>query len=249
MNQKTIIIGFVCCLLLAACTTPTSQPAATQVPSSTQVPPTETQIPVEIQEPTLTPIVTEAVIQNDIIQTFPAKVSVQVINLRSGPGTAHDVLGKYAKDAPVAVLGKALGDGWLLVETPAGQIGWMNAEYITMDNTPIVSLPVITVTYSVMVHGRVTKSDGSPVNSVTIAVYQQAIAIELRSDDATDMNGEFYVFLPNGSQGRFSVDIVGVGCDSSIVDAECKYAGKFDANGIAEITLPSSESVNFVYRQ
>jgi uncharacterized protein YgiM (DUF1202 family) len=248
MNHKIFIIGFVCCLLLTSCAAPTAQPAATSVPPTIQESPTETQIPSDTQEPTLTPEVTEEIIQNNSIQAFPGKVAVEVINLRTGPGTAHDVLGKYAKDAPVSVLGKALGDGWLLVETPAGQWGWMIAEFVTMD-TPISTLPVIAVTYNVMVHGRVTNADGTPVNSITIAVYQQTVSGELRSDDATDENGEFYVFMPNGSQGRFSVAVVGVGCDSSIVDSECKYAGKFDANGIAEITLPSSESIDFIYRQ
>jgi uncharacterized protein YgiM (DUF1202 family) len=248
MSHKTFIIGFVCCLLLTSCAAPTSQPAASSVPPTVQESPTETQIPSDTQEPTLTPVVTEEVMQNTTIQAFPGKVAVEVINLRTGPGTAHDVLGKYAKDASVTIIGKALGDGWLLVETPAGQWGWMIAEFVTMD-VPISTLPVITVSYSVIVHGKVTNADGTPVNSVTIAVYQQTVSGELRSDDATDENGEYYIFLPNGSQGRFSVAVVGVGCDSSIVDSECKYAGKFDANGIAEITLPSSEAVNFIYRQ
>jgi len=247
--MKSILSGITVCsiIFLAACTAPTPQPTATLVFPTIPQPPTETLAATAGEGQTPEPIVTEDIPKGLVLNTFPATVNVQVINLRSGPGTGFDVLGKYAQDAPVAVLGKALGDEWLLVETPAGQLGWMTYEFLAIE-TPLEALPVINSAYNILVKGTVTDSSGTPVDLVTVAVYQQTVSGELRSDDITNAAGEFFVFLPNGAQGKFSVAIVGVDCNSSIMDADCEYEGKFDANGIAEITLPSSDTVSFVYR-
>ena len=247
--MKRIILVLVICSisLLTACALPTSQPTATLVFPTAPNPPTETRAAVTGVEQTPEPIMTEEVSKDLMLSPFPATVNVQVINLRAGPGTGFDVLGKYAQDAPVAVIGRALGDEWLLVETPAGQLGWMTYIFLAME-TPLETLPIITSAYNILVKGTVTDSNGEPVDKVTVAIYQQTIAGELRSDDVTNSAGEFFAFLPNGSQGRFSVAIVGVDCESSIMDDECTYEGAFDANGIAEITLPSTDPVNFIYR-
>ena len=247
--MKKILFGIVICsiVFLAACTAPTPQPTATLVFPTLAQPPTETKSAVTVEDQTPEPIVTEDLPRDLVLDTFPATVNVQVINLRTGPGTGFDVLGQYAQDAPVAVLGKALGDEWLLVETPAGQLGWMTTVFLSME-TPLEALPVFTSAYNVLVKGTVTDSSGVPVDLATVAVYQQTVAGELRSDDATNAKGEFFAFLPNGSQGKFSVAIVGIDCESSIMNADCEYGGKFDANGIAEITLPNAEPVNFFYR-
>lgn len=247
MKSTLSAIALCSIIFLAACTAPTTQPTATLVFPTIQQPATETLAATAIEAQTPEPIVTEELPKSLVVNPFPATVNVQVINLRSGPGTAFDVLGKYAQDAPVAVLGKALGDEWLLVETPAGQLGWMTYEFLAIE-TPLSALPVINSAYNILVKGTVNDSSGAPVDLATVAVYQQTVAGELRSDDTTNVAGEFFVFLPNGAQGKFSVAIVGVDCTSSIMDADCKYIGKFDANGIAEITLPSTEPVNFVYR-
>ncbi len=217
MKHRIAVIGIVCFLLLAACTTPTAQPTATLVFPTAPLPPTSTQSPAITSETTLAPIVTEDIPTGIVLQAFPAKVAVSVINLRTGPGTAHDVLGKFAQDADIAVIGKAQGDEWVLVETPNGQIGWMILVFLTLD-TPVEELPTLPVTYSMIVHGSVKDASGTPVDKVLIAVYQQTVAGELRSDDLTDSNGEFYAYLPYGSQGKFSVQIVGVDCASSIMD-------------------------------
>jgi len=247
MKSKLLVLIVCGSVLLAACTAPTPQPTATLVFPTLPQPPTETQVTAAGDEVTPEPIVTEDIPKDLVLNTFPATVNVQVINLRAGPGTGFDVLGKYAQDAPVAVIGKALGDEWLLVETPAGQLGWMTYIFLAME-TPLETLPIITSAYNILVKGTVTDSNGEPVDKVTVAIYQQTIAGELRSDDVTNSAGEFFAFLPNGSQGRFSVAIVGVDCESSIMDDECTYEGAFDANGIAEITLPSTDPVNFIYR-
>lgn len=237
----------VICFLLTACNAPTAQPTATLVFPTAPQSPTETLSAATSEVTTPEPGATEEAAQTLVLEAFSASVGVQVINLRAGPGTAFDVLGKYAKDAPLAVLGKSLGDEWLLVETPAGQLGWMTAIFIIMD-TPIETLPIIPTAFSVMVTGTIKDNNDAPVDKVNVAVYQQTVYGELRSDAATDASGAFYVFLPNGSQGVFSVSIVGVDCTSSIMDDNCKYQGTFDANGIAEITLPSNEAISFTYR-
>ncbi len=246
MKRKLISL-VVICFLLSACNTPTAQPTATLVFPTVAQPPTETLTAATSVVSTSAPDSTEELAQALVLEAYSASVGVQVINLRAGPGTAFDVLGKYAQDAPLAVLGKSPGDEWLLVETPAGQLGWMTSIFINME-TPIETVPIIPSAFSVMIKGTITQDNGKPVDKVKVAVYQQTVYGELRSDAATDDSGVFYVFLPNGSQGVFSVSVVGVDCTSSIMNADCEYTGKFDANGITQITLPSSENISFTYR-
>lgn len=62
------------------------------------------------------------------------QVSGNVVNMRSGPGTSYDKLGKLTKGTEVAVLEEP-GNGWVKLEVLAtGETGWMADWLITASN-------------------------------------------------------------------------------------------------------------------
>jgi hypothetical protein len=93
----------------------------------------------------------------------------------------------------------------------------------------------------------VLDQNGNPVNAINVAVYQGTGASERRTDANTDSSGEFYAYLPEEIKARWQVEVVGVGCSSSIVDTECNYEGRFEP-AVVTIELPQiGELVIFTF--
>jgi uncharacterized protein YgiM (DUF1202 family) len=63
-----------------------------------------------------------------------AKVTVSVLNVRSGPGTEHTRITTVSENTVLPVLQKQ--GQWLQVRLPSGQTGWVAAEYVTVTNVP-----------------------------------------------------------------------------------------------------------------
>ena len=75
----------------------------------------------------------------------PAAVTLDVINVRSGPNSAYDSYGKISIGTTLAVIGKSPDGEWLVINLPTniastGQ-GWVAARYVQAEN--IGSVPVI----------------------------------------------------------------------------------------------------------
>jgi hypothetical protein len=71
--------------------------------------------------------ITESLTQEaDQVAEWPAlRVSVERLNLRSGPSREHPVVSVLDKETPVL---PERGEGdWTLVRTPSGQVGWVHA--------------------------------------------------------------------------------------------------------------------------
>ena len=67
------------------------------------------------------------------------------INIRSGPGTYYDVIGKMWIDSKLPVIGKSPGGDWLLVKDPSlpGGKGWVfsfNVD-VTTGDIPVAEVP------------------------------------------------------------------------------------------------------------
>jgi uncharacterized protein YraI len=75
----------------------------------------------------------------------PAAVSLEPINVRSGPGNSYDSYGKISIGTRLAVIGKSLDGEWLVINLPtsiaANGQGWVAARYVQAEN--IGSVPVI----------------------------------------------------------------------------------------------------------
>ena len=57
------------------------------------------------------------------------------LNLRAGPGTSYSAIGTLQNGESVTIL-KDMGNGWLQVRTPSGQVGYCSGEYISTDIDP-----------------------------------------------------------------------------------------------------------------
>ena len=107
---------------------PTEKPSPTSLPTGTAPAATQAQ-------PTATPGST----------TYPAAPASplavilvkpdDVLNIRSGAGIAHAVVGAFSSTAkdiqPTGLTATALDSPWLEVKNPAGGVGWVNAVYLT----------------------------------------------------------------------------------------------------------------------
>jgi hypothetical protein len=110
-------------LVLSACNTsdaPTDVVATlTFTPSETTIPPTPSDTP----EPTATPPITGSV------------VSLQSINMRSGPGVGFSALSALKPATRVQILGRNTDGTWLNIRLEDGSEGWVSSDLIRIQPT------------------------------------------------------------------------------------------------------------------
>lgn len=102
-----------------------------------------------------------------------AVVSVDVANVRSGPGTGNAVTGQVSLGDNLSVLGQA--DGWYRVSTPNGGTGWV-AGWLVAVNT--VEKPAVTVTQPSL------PAAGEPPGSTKIAMVTGSV-VNVRNGPGT----------------------------------------------------------------
>lgn len=116
--------------------TPTEQPTFTPTPPMSAVvaiptattPPTKTPPPVEVP-PTETPLPTDTPVP-------AAKVTIiQVMNVRSGPGTNYPKIGQVSVGHTSEILGRNNDASWLQINTPSGT-AWVFANLTQVDGDP-----------------------------------------------------------------------------------------------------------------
>ncbi len=248
-NVRLLPILSVLALSLACSLSPMVSPPATQtatptiqLPTRTPPPPTatvyntpsptpETPVP---PTPTLPP------------PTFTAEALGERVNLRSGPSTLHTIIGMVPKGTHVSVIGKAAGDEWVFAESTDGKTGWLSTSFLQLHGS-LSSLEEIPVKASFIVEGQVVDSAGTPINGVVLAVYKGQGPDQLRTDATSNASGRFYAYLPLGADGSWTVEVVGIGCSSWIMDSNCRYHGVFSAHGKETIQPPVSEPLYFVF--
>ncbi len=75
----------------------------------------------------------------------PAAITLEPINVRSGPGNTYDSYGKISIGTTLAVIGRSYDSEWLVVNLPteisANGQGWVAARYVQAEN--IGSVPVV----------------------------------------------------------------------------------------------------------
>jgi uncharacterized protein YraI len=178
--------------------------------------------------------------------TVAARVRVEAINLRQGPGTLFPVLANVPKDEWVTVLGKARGDEWLLVESDQGQ-GWLATSFTDLFQNPLViSLPTIPFQRGITLQGQVKDTDGKPVAGVVFGVTQGNPPQQPRAEATSLPDGNFYVYLPLSTVGDWRISLVGVDCSSPVMDENCNYSGEFYPPWV-DITIPHATPLLFTY--
>ncbi len=234
-------------ILLGGCvqlTPPEPTPTIAIPPTSTQPVPTETPIPPK-PTPTETLIPTATGTPSPI-SPVTLLVNVDQINLRRGPGRLYEKVETYQKDSPMYAFGQAPGGEWLLVRTEDDLVGWVASEFMLAESKTD-SLPVFNTPDGFLVTGKVVGPDDTPIPGVVFAIRQGAESLGRRVDAKTDALGVYYAFLPPGSGGTWIADIVGVACESPIVDVDCEYQGTFSSIS-SEVELPQTAPFVITYQ-
>jgi uncharacterized protein YraI len=107
----------------------TSTPRPTSVPTST---PTARPTNAPTRTPTLTPTRGPSPTPTATPIEFAAYRTTEILRVRSGPGTAFEMLGKLPRDFVLDVLARSDNNQWLAIAYPDfGALGWISAEFVT----------------------------------------------------------------------------------------------------------------------
>jgi hypothetical protein len=157
------------------------------------------------------------------------------------------VVSKYTEGSTVKLVAREPGNQWVKVETADNRVGWMLTLMLEPQGN-IHELRIGDLKSYMTIEGKITDTDGNPVDAISIAVFQKTGQVELRTDAKSTNDGLFYAYLPPDSSGIWFVGVVGIGCDSRIVDAACQYQGTFDPMTIQLPGLPPAEPITITYR-
>lgn len=99
---------------------------------------TATLTPIPLPTATLTPLPSPTLTEIPIVTSsatpfayvFLGKVTATSLNLRSGPGINHKIIGGFDRDDLVTILQEDSEKGWYYVQSEDGQKGWVSANYI-----------------------------------------------------------------------------------------------------------------------
>ena len=122
-------------------------------------------------------------------------VKADVLNVRSGPSTDNEVIGKLYENNTVKILESS--NGWYKIQKNDGQTGWVSGEYITLkgnssnDSSGDSSFKA-TVTASVL-----NVRSGPSTNDIVISKINTGTEVEVLEES----NGWYKVKLKNGQVG------------------------------------------------
>lgn len=222
--------------------TNTPIPSPTKTPSPTEIPPTSTPEPI----PT-------------VVAPFVAEVSVASLGLRSGPSKFFPLLAYYPIGTTVVVSAQIPNSEWVYVtvanstddawKAESNEIGWMMEIFLDIDEKytglPFMYYPIdqILVTY-------VFDTEGHPIDGANVAVSFTEDGISYRQDSFSDSAGVSLTYYPAGFMGKVvNVEIVGVRCDSVIMDNDCKMKDYFYLSTFSYAELPYSGFIDFKYEK
>lgn len=193
-------------------TYPTPITAEPNPPTGTPLP-TATDAPV----PTLTPTP---------FKPFEATVTIDGLFLRSGPGFLHSVIGMYNTGDKVEVLGRVPGWSWVYIGTEDDFHGYMKVELLELSASFYDAPEVIPDGFRI-VKGHVYTPSGNPASHITLTLTPPDGEPADEDSATTDVQGQFYFFLPEGSRGTWTLAAGAYGCESSAVDSACSLVGVF----------------------
>lgn len=241
MRRISVFVQFaLLALLLSACAalpTPTPQPTATTNPILALLAASATSIPTPTLPPN-TPIPTP-------YQPIQATITTDNLQLRQGPGLRFDPIGMYPQDQKVTVISQAPSGFWLQVQTADNQSGYMMTNYLTLDGY-LFDVPVVQPDDVLTIKGHIYTPNGNPATKLGVTL------LEANSDDVsqqdvgwTDDFGEWYVFLPAGLEGNWTVRVDSYNCRSNAVNTACNLIGHFPEPQTVTVPLAPDAWVDF----
>lgn len=247
MNKFLLLFVLVFAMVLVGCTAENSITAVPVIEATANPPsilaPLEPQPiptgepPTQAPEPTTAPVPT----------IFEAEVIADNLNLRGGPSLIHNIISQYQKGEIVTLIARAPGNEWVKILAKNQKTGWMLFAHLTLKQD-INLLPVFEINESLVVKGKVVDANGNGIPGIQVAVTRLGGADRVRVDGITLPDGTFFAYAPVEYQGTWLASVLGVGCESPIVDTNCRYAGVFQPAGGVNLTLPATEDVVITYQ-
>lgn len=248
---KRNMIFMMTMLAISACSRPGVNPPAPAATStgapmaSATLPPTLTPIPTLTSTPTLTLSPTK-------FAPFNVTAMVDNLNIRTNPGYLFPVIRMYKQGTTFTVLGKAPGGEWFYVQAPENIEGWVFGMLLDSD-ADLQAAPVSEPKDVLVIKGRVTDAQGTPISGIGFAIVQGTGERPPRNDVLTDANGEFFAFMPSTASGTWTVAFTAIACKSNVWKGnDCSYY-KDEYKGNVEppvitITLPQNELLMFTWK-
>jgi hypothetical protein len=245
--NKILLLAFVFALILVGCNAENSVTAVRVIELTATQPiitaPVEPQTIPTSELPTQDPAPTTAPVPS----ILEAEVNADNLNLRGGPSLIHNIISQYQKGEIVTLIARAPGSEWVKILAKNKKTGWMSVTHLTLKQD-INLLPVFEINESLVIKGKVVDVNGNGIPGIQVAVTRLGGVDRVRVDGISLSDGTFFAYAPVEYQGPWLASVVGVGCESPIVDANCRYAGVFQPTGGVNLTLPAAEDVVITYQ-
>ena len=193
------------------------------------------------------PTVTMAPTAEPAPLSMEAEVAVATLNLRGGPSLLHNIISQYKQGEVVTVIARAPGNEWVKILAKDNKTGWMSVVHLTLKQD-IGLLPIFEINESLVIKGNVVDASGNGIPGIQVAVTRLGGAQRVRVDGISLPDGAFYAYAPIEYQGTWLASVVGVNCESPIVDVNCRFAGVFSPAEGFDLTLPTTENIKFEYK-
>jgi uncharacterized protein YgiM (DUF1202 family) len=202
-----------------------------------------TQQPTLTVQPSLTPSPPPTTVP---FTPFKAVTQSDYVNVRTNPGILFGVSMNVPSNTAFTVLGKTPGGDWIYVLTPSNTNGWISAKLLKGDQD-LSSAPTLHPDNVQLISGRVADGKGIFISGITFAITQGAVHIEVM----TGQDGSFYMYLPTGSSGEWTISYTGIDCSSNLMDAKCncksEICGAVNPPNIS-IQVPESKPLEFLWK-
>ena len=260
MTRFLILLGF---LFLPACTTfqntstSPQQDAASLIYTAAALTeqaftPTPDFLPQKTQQTGTTPPIPSVT----PINTVSVLVNVDLLNLRSGPGTLFPTLFSLPRGSKVSTLGMTPDGKWIKVlasqANDSPTIGWMIAEYLDLSALQI-SLQIEEWPAENTISGEVSDVQGNPINDVRVVATFQADLDGIWAEGTSNRSGNFFIYAPPELSGSFHIEVVAVNCYSNISkilpDGSCVVEDYFPVTWKADSVFPQVKPIEFRYER
>jgi hypothetical protein len=192
--------------------------------------------------PTFTPQPTVATLPTPI-DPIQGSAGVDGLALRKGPGKLFDIMNTYAEGTTFTVLGMAPGGQWYLVIMPNSYSGWMFAEFVSLQGES-ANLPTFSVSDALVISGRVTTPDGTPASGIGVALSPANMDLAAGPEAAmTDATGTYYLYVPEGTSGNFSLGPNSFSCESNLAVGRCELP--YQMSVVHSFMLPDDAGTTF----
>jgi hypothetical protein len=256
MNTNRFLLMFLVVLLLASCGSPAPTPSAadiqTAIAETLTAAPTMTSTPTAEPEDTLEPSPTVELASPTPTPGRPldATISVDMLNMRTGPSTFFDVVEAFEDGTSLLAKSRTPDNSWVQVEIETDDqpvTGWMFAAFLEFEGS-ISQLSTANFPADQIVTGLVQDENRDPIEGVVIAVVLSDDASGRYVNATTDERGRFTIYLPEDMFGILDVQVVSPVCESFLVDENCQVSSHILLNNREFISIPQeNQEIIFVY--